>query len=183
MPQLRTPGFLLRPLVRADARAMAAAVRESRATVAKWMTWAHGDYSEAEALDWVALCDASHANGSAHEFGIFRPDGQTFVGVAGLNQFNRVHGFCNLGYWVRESAQRQGAASSAIALLANHAFRHLDQNRVEIVIADHNLPSLAVALKAGATYECLARNRLQLHGESVAAHMLSLVPGFAARIG
>lgn len=183
MPQLRASGFLLRPLVPSDAPAMAAAVRESQATVAKWMTWAHRDYSDAEALDWVALCDANRANGSAHEFGIFRPDGQTFVGVAGLNQFNRVHGFCNLGYWVRESAQRQGAASSAISLLANHAFRHLDQNRVEIVIAENNLASLAVAFKAGAAYECLARNRLQLHGESVAAHVLSLVPGFVARVG
>jgi RimJ/RimL family protein N-acetyltransferase len=182
MPQLRTATFLLRPLTTADAPAMTAAVRESLSTVGKWMSWAHPDYSEAEARNFVAMCDAGRADGSAHEFGIFRSDGKTLVGIAGLNQFNRVNAFCNLGYWVRESTQRQGAALAAVGALADYAFRHLDQNRVEIVVADGNLPSLMLAQKAGAVYECLARNRLRLHGEAVSAHMLSLVPGYTPRM-
>lgn len=177
MPQLRAAAFLLRPLTTADAPAVAAAVRESQATVGKWMSWAHPGYGETEASSWVAICDAGRADGSAHEFGIFRSDGKTFVGAAGLNQFNRLNGFCNLGYWVRESAQRQGAALAAVGALADYAFRQLDQNRVEIVVAEGNLPSLTLAQKAGAVYECLARKRLRLHGEAVSAHMLSLVPG------
>lgn len=184
MTQLRSTTFLLRPLTPADAPAMAAAVRESGASVGKWMSWAHADYSEAEALDWVAFCEASRADDSAHEFGIFRSDGlgaslglgPSFVGVAGLNQFNRVNGFCNLGYWVRASAQRQGAALAAIGLLADYAFDRLAQTRVEIVVAAGNAPSLAAARKAGAVYECLARNRLRLHGKAVDAHLLSLLP-------
>jgi hypothetical protein len=36
--------------------------------------------------------------------------------------------------------------------------------------------SLALARKAGAIHECLARNRLNLHERPVAAHVLSLVP-------
>ena len=181
MTQLRNGAFLLRPLTDADAPAMAAAVRESHATVGKWMSWAHRDYSTAEALGWVALCDASRADGSAHEFGLFRADGQALVGVAGLNGFNRLHGFCNLGYWVRASAQRQGAALAAVGALADYAFRQLGQHRVEIVVAEGNIPSLMLAQRAGAVHECLARKRLQLHGTAVAAHMLSLVPGDAPR--
>nr|WP_314541680.1 GNAT family N-acetyltransferase [uncultured Massilia sp.] len=182
MPQLRAAAFLLRPLTTADAPAMAAGVRESQATVGKWMSWAHPGYNEADALGWVAMCEASRADGSAHEFGIFRSDGKTFVGVAGLNQFNRLNGFCNLGYWVRASAQRQGAALAAVGALAEYAFRQLDQSRVEIVVADGNLPSLTLAQKAGAVYECLARNRLRLHGDTVSAHVLSLVPGDKPRL-
>jgi ribosomal-protein-serine acetyltransferase len=179
MTQLRTLTFLLTP---DDAPAMAAAVRESQASVGKWMSWAHAGYSEAEALAWVAMCDASRLDNSAHEFGIFRLDDLGFVGVAGLNQFNRLNGFCNLGYWVRASAQRQGAASAAIGALAGYAFERLNQGRVEIVVADGNLPSLAAARRAGATHECLARNRLKLHGETVAAHILSLVPDTVSRV-
>lgn len=176
MTQLHTGHFLLRPFTKADAPAFAEAVRESMASVGQWMGWAHAGYTVDEARSWFAFCDAARAAGSAHEFGIFLQDGGTLVGGAGLNQFNTVHGFCNLGYWVRASQQRQGAALAAVDALVRHAFDTLKQTRVEIVVADGNLPSLAVARKAGAMWECLARNRLQLHGGPVAAHLLSLVP-------
>jgi RimJ/RimL family protein N-acetyltransferase len=172
---LLTGDYLLRPLVPTDAPAMAAAVRESMASLAQWMPWAHAAYDETDALAWIAACAAARADATAHEFGIFDRDGR-YVGAAGLNQFNRASRFCNLGYWVRASARRQGAGLAAIRALAHFAFHRLGQTRVEIVVADGNLPSLALARKAGAVHECLARNRLSLHGRPVAAHVLSLVP-------
>jgi RimJ/RimL family protein N-acetyltransferase len=176
MTQLRSARFLLRPFTNADAPAFAAAVRESVSTVGRWMDWAHADYTEEDALAWFALCDAARADGTGHEFGIFLDDGGTLVGGAGLNHFNTLHGFCNLGYWIRASCQRQGAALAAVDALARHAFDVLKQSRVEIVVADGNAPSFGVARKAGATWECLARNRLRLGGKPVAAHVFSLVP-------
>jgi len=176
MTQLHVGRFVLRPFKAADASAFAEAVRESMASVGQWMGWAHAAYSEDEARSWIAFCDTARAAGSAHEFGIFLDDGKSLVGGAGLNQFNTVNGFCNLGYWVRASRQRQGAALAAVDALARYAFEELKQSRVEIVIAEGNLPSIAVALKAGAMHECLARNRLPLHGGRVDAHMFSLVP-------
>jgi ribosomal-protein-serine acetyltransferase len=183
MTTLRTADFLLRPLAPADAAELAAAVRESAATVGKWMTWASGDYGIEQAGEWIATCAANRAEGGAHEFGIFHPGSERLLGMAGLNQFNTVHAFCNLGYWVRESAQRQGAGLAATRALARHAFEALGLARVEIVVAEGNEPSLALALKAGALHECLARNRLQLHGRAVAAHVLSLVPPAGASVG
>lgn len=191
---LHAGAFVLRPLVPTDAPAMAAAVRESMASLGPWMPWAHAGYDEAEARDWIAGCSAARVDGSAYEFGIFRRRGAggsaadsgdasaealDYVGAAGLNQFNRAHNFCNLGYWVRASAQRQGAGRAAIQALTRFAFDQLGLARVEIVVADGNLPSLALARRAGAVHECLARNRLMLHGRPVAAHVLSLVPGAA----
>jgi RimJ/RimL family protein N-acetyltransferase len=174
--QLQADSFLLRPLVADDAPAMAAAVRESMASLVRWMPWAHAAYDEADALAWIAACATARMDATAHEFGIFNRDGNHYVGAAGLNQFNRANRFCNLGYWVRASARRQGAGLAAIRALACFAFDRLGQTRVEIVVADGNLPSLALARKAGAVHECLARNRLSLHGRPVAAHVLSLVP-------
>jgi len=180
MTQLHAGRFLLRPFKMADAPAFAAAIRESvnepMSGLGQWMGWAHAAYSEDEARSWIAFCDAARAAGHAHEFGIFLEDGATLVGGAGLNQLNTVHAFCNLGYWVRVSQQRQGAALAAVHALARHAFETLQQSRVEIVIADGNLPSMAVARKAGAVHECLARKRLQLRGMPVDAHVFSLVP-------
>ncbi|MYM86032.1 GNAT family N-acetyltransferase [Rugamonas sp. FT82W] len=176
MTQLQAGSFLLRPFVAADAPAFAAAIRESMSSVGKWMPWAHAEYTEEQALSWFAFCDASRAEGSAHEFGIFQRDGVTLVGGGGLNKLNTVNSFCNLGYWVRESAQRQGAAVAATTALARYAFQHLNQVRVEIVVAAGNEPSAGVARKAGATHECLARNRLMLRDGPVAAHVFSLIP-------
>jgi RimJ/RimL family protein N-acetyltransferase len=179
MTKLYAGRFLLRPFTTADATAFAQAVRESMTSLGQWMDWAHPAYSEDEALSWFAFCDAARANGSAHEFGIFMDDGETFVGGAGLNQFNALHRFCNLGYWVRASQQRQGAALAAIDALKRYGFDALKQSRVEIVIADGNLPSYGAARKAGAVHECLARKRLQQRGTAVDAHVFSLIPDLA----
>ena len=176
MTTLHANGFLLRPYTASDAPAFAASVRESTATVGKWMPWAAAGYTEEEALAWFAHCDACRDKGTAHEFGIFLPDGVSVVGGAGLNQFNADHNFCNLGYWIRESAQRQGAAFAAATALANHAIGKLGQTRVEIIVAAENTASFALALKLGALHEGLARNRLKLGDQTVAAHVFSLVP-------
>lgn len=168
--------FLLRPFTSSDAPSFAAAIRESGATVGKWMTWAHAGYTDADALSWFAHCDSERANGTSYEFGIFHAESQILVGGCGLNQFNAVNGFCNLGYWVRESWQRKGAGLAAIQALTSYAFSELGLGRVEIVVAAGNEPSAALATRAGATRECLARNRLKLHGNYADALLFSLIP-------
>jgi len=95
---------------------------------------------------------------------------------AGLNQINRQHAICNLGYWVRSSRQRQQVASRCVRLLCQYAFATLALRRVEIVVAAGNEASEGVARKAGATLECIARNRLLIRGVSVPASVFSLVP-------
>lgn len=176
MTHLDAGAYLLRPFVPDDAPAFAAAVRESVSSVGRWMDWAHAGFSEQDALDWFAACAAGRADGSSHEFAIVSKVEHRLVGGAGLNKFIQLHAFCNLGYWVRTSAQRQGAASAAVAALARHAFQSLGQARVEIVVADGNAASLAVARRSGAQHECLARRRLQLRGRAVDAHMFALIP-------
>lgn len=169
---LRAAAFLLRPYRDDDAPAMSAGVRESVQTVGRWMSWARADFSDYDALCWFSACNAARASGEGHEFGIFTLDGQ-FVGGCGLNQFNAVNKFCNLGYWVRSSKQGMGAATAATLALRDLALEKLGQARVEIVVADGNEPSVAVARRAGAAYEGLARRRLQLHGKAVDAHVFA----------
>lgn len=168
--------FHLRPCLPSDAQEMAVAVRESMATVGRWMSWAKADFSEYDAVCWFESCAQARASGEAHEFGIFDGAGR-YLGGCGLNQFNRVNRFCNLGYWVRESRQREGAAVAASIALKDLAFSSLDQVRVEIVVAEANAASCGVAQRAGARLECLAPNRLQLHGRSVAAHVFAFARG------
>lgn len=132
--------FELRPFAESDLPSFVEAVLESTATVGKWMPWAHPNYSTADAASWFAHCEAEWERGSSYEFGIFDAGSNTLVGGCGLNQFNLVNGFCNLGYWVRQSWQRQGAALAAVQALSQFAFAELKLGRVEIVVAQHNHP-------------------------------------------
>ena len=176
MLSLNSGPFVLRPVFDEDVPSIVEAVRESTATVGAWMSWATPSYSLAEAIAWIRACETCRAEGTGYEFGIFTSATGRFVGAAGLNQFNKVNNFCNLGYWVRESAQRRGGATAAVAALRNYAFNTLGLTRVEIVAAVGNDPSQSVARRAGAVLECTARNRLQLHGKAVDACVFSLIP-------
>jgi ribosomal-protein-serine acetyltransferase len=164
--------FILRPYQLADASALSAGVRESGATVGRWMSWAKPDFSEYDAVCWFEQCNQARAAGKAHEFGIFDADGR-FVGGCGLNECSAANKMCNLGYWVRQSRQREGAAIAAVAALRDFGFGQLGFARIEIVVAEGNVASIRVAEKAGAQHECVAQCRLQVHGRPMSAHIFS----------
>lgn len=176
MHHIKACGFLLRPFEERDASQFAQAVRESTGSVGPWMPWCHSAYNEANAFDWFKICHQDAASGSAYEFGVFSEDGSEFIGGAGLNQINSKHAFCNLGYWVRQSRQRQGVATACVRSLSTYGFSTLKLHRIEIVVAVGNEPSSGVALKSGALLECVAQNRLIVGGKPVAANIYSLVP-------
>jgi RimJ/RimL family protein N-acetyltransferase len=111
----------------------------------------------------------------AYEFAAFDTANQ-YVGGAGLNQFNKVNNFANLGYWIRQSRQRRGFATEVVAILTNFGFQTLGLTRIEIVVASENVPSRRVAEKSRAQLECVARNRLLIRGVPMAAVVYSLVP-------
>ena len=150
------------------------AAMESIATVGRWMPWCHSARTMDEGLTWLQNCQANWDSGAEYEFTVFTPAGE-YLGAAGLNQFNRAHNFANLGYWVRESRQRQGIAVEAATLLANFGFRSVGLSRIEIIVAEENHPSRGVAGKLGAQYEGIARNRLLLRGTPIPAAVYSLV--------
>jgi len=167
--------FLLRPYAPGDAPALVDAVRESAAMLAQWMPWASAQFLADDALAWIARCKAGWTDRTGFEFGIFDRESGGLVGGCGLNQMNRLHGFCNLGYWVRQSRQRRGAASAAIGALTRFAWTELALQRLEIVVGVGNVASLHAARKAGAFEEGIARKRLKLGQGWIDAHMLSIV--------
>jgi RimJ/RimL family protein N-acetyltransferase len=167
---------VLRPYRLADAPLLYEAAIESRHTVGRWMPWCHDGYAPAESAAWVESCAKRWRSGVEYAFGIFDHDGR-YIGGCGLNGFNRMHNFANLGYWVRQSRQRQGYAVDAVRALSAFGFTTLRLTRIEIVVASENAPSRRVAEKAGATFECVARNRLLIREVPYGAAVYSLVPG------
>jgi ribosomal-protein-serine acetyltransferase len=85
------------------------------------------------------------------------------------------HRFANLGYWIRTSRTREGAAREAIRLLVDFGFATLGLVRIEIVVAVGNISSQRAAEKTGAYREGLLRNRITHRREALDAYMFSLV--------
>jgi RimJ/RimL family protein N-acetyltransferase len=176
-PTLVTDGIIVRPLAAGDVESLHAAVLESREAVGRWMSWCQPDYAARDAEGWIAHCRRNWDAGLDREFGIFDASSGEVLGCAGINQFNRVNNFANLGYWVRTSRVGRGVASNAVLMLARFAFGELKLTRIEIVAQVDNVASRRVAEKAGCRFEGIARNRILYRGQPRHAALYSLVPG------
>jgi ribosomal-protein-serine acetyltransferase len=174
------PIVVLRPLERADVPRVLEAVRESRAELAPWMPWCTPDYDEAGVIAFVENGIEKRSAGFEFDFGIFSPQGE-YLGTCGLNALNHENRFANLGYWIRTSRTRRGVATAAVRALARWAFENTELDRLEIVVAAENGPSLGVAARAGAVREGTLRKRLVLAGRAHDAVVFSLVRGDTIR--
>lgn len=171
-----SPELYLRPFVLADGPSFVEAACESVQSVSPWLPWCHHGYALCEAETWFDLCEQYWLADFAYEYGIFSTRTAQVLGGIAINDLNKEHHFGNLGYWVRTSCQGQGIATQCVNTLAQFGFNSLYLSRIEIVVALNNQASRRVAEKAGAVFEGVARNRLNLYGKACDAAMYSLIP-------
>lgn len=156
--------FDIRPYMQEDLQALYEAASESINEVYPWLPWCHPGYERHEAQDWISLAISDWQQENQYAFVIYETQSKVFVGGCGLNAINRLHGFANLGYWVRSSWTGRGAATQATKKVVAFGFEHLHLHRIEILAAVDNLPSQCVAERSGAVREGVLRKRLLLHG-------------------
>lgn len=168
--------FVLRPFRSEHAIELACVIRESHLSVAVWLPWFHQEFSDKEAESLIQNYAKDYDRGNSVNFGIFSANTEILLGGAGLNQINRMHNFCNMCYWIRHSHQNNGYGPKVIRALAKYGFNEMKFSRIEIVIAKGNEASLKAATKAGAVFECNARNRLVIEGRPLDASICSILP-------
>ena len=180
--ELRRVGFRfwLRPVHEGDGNAIFEAAAEAPERVARWMDWLTPTYTPRDSMEWAKRAADDWAEGNACEFVIIDSSDGAVSGCCGLNRVNRKDLVCNLGYWVRASKTRQGAAFESARLLWEFGLTQLGMRRIEIVIADGNTASRGVAEKLPALYEGKQRMRLRIGDRSHDAHMYALLANAAA---
>jgi ribosomal-protein-serine acetyltransferase len=176
MQPILSRDLCIRPFRKTDGPAFVAAALESVQTVGAWMFWCHGRFALKDAEAWFAECARNLESGAAYDLGTFASDGKMLLGGIAINQVNWRQNFGNIGYWVRQTRQRQGIATRAAQAIAGYGFGQLKLTRLEIVAPESNAPSRRVAEKVGAVFECIARNRTMVHGKPQHAAIYSLVP-------
>jgi ribosomal-protein-serine acetyltransferase len=167
---------MMRPYRPSDAESLYQAVRESLAELSVWMPWAHREYSIKESRAWIKKKPGEWEKGVSYDFAIFDAADRLYLGGCGINNIDRTYKTANLGYWVRTGHTGRGVATAVTLLLARWAFEELKLNRIEIVVATDNQPSLRVAEKVGAKREGIQRNRLIVRDKPHEAMMHSLIP-------
>lgn len=141
----------LRPFLLSDVPAFTAAVNASLDSLIPWMAWAHHDYQPHEAESWIRFTHWQRMREEAEEFAIVDQHDQ-LLGGAGV-RFARHPGAASaIGYWVRSDVQRQGIATRAVATLLPLGFLRPETRVIEILVAEDNLASRAVAEKSGGDF-------------------------------
>lgn len=164
-PEISSARLVLRRYEQRFAPLLWTAVQSARSPeFTRYATWCHAAYGLADSEAFVAQCVSSWTDRTAFEFALFDEHTDAFCGGIGLSQPNQKHGFCNVGYWVSPSHQRQGLASLAVRALARAAFADLPAlHRLEILTVPDNIASQQTALSTGATREGVLWQRLREH--------------------
>lgn len=169
------PTVVLRTPTPDDLEPLWEAVSESMGELSRWMAWFHEDYSPADIRAWVDTTRRGWDTDDDYGLVITDRRAGTVLGACGLNKVDRVNRWANLGYWVRTTATGRGVATEASALAAHWGLGALGLNRLEVVVATTNAPSLRVAEKLGAAREGVARSRFWLHDTALDGVVFSLV--------
>lgn len=167
--------FELRPYDESWVPSVLEAVLESKAHVAPWMAWLHRDYRAEDAHEWTLDAMRAWDEDRSYEFVIFDREDGAVAGCAGLNALNHKDHVGNLGYWVRATKLRCGAARQAAELLAEFGFAEIGLNRIEIVVAVGNVASQRVAERVGALFEGVQRQRIAVGKTVHDARMYALL--------
>jgi ribosomal-protein-serine acetyltransferase len=144
----------LRPWTVEDADALYAAVMVDQEHIARWMTWADGDYTIDSADAFVAGCVAEYPSGRL-DFAI-EVDGAP-VGSMGVPRAAPEHREYEIGYWLSKPYTGRGIVTRCAEALTDFLFRERDAHRVQIAALEDNHASRAVAERLGFTVEGIFR--------------------------
>lgn len=168
----------LRPIVAADAPAVAAAVDQSRDALRRWMAWYRDDYDVHAASTWIDASLATAAAGTSAQFAILR-GGNALVGVIAFEDMSAQTGRAMLGYWLATSVVGRGIGRRAIALALAWARTWPGLRIVWAVVGDANLASRRV-LDVN-HFRLVGSRGIDERGDIALVYELELHPGTAER--
>ena len=164
----------IRPWRVEDVDALYRLVRESHASLSRWLAWCHADYGLDDARRWIDHSLASWQARSAFPFAVVDAGAEPLLGSTGLSQLDDSQKVANLGYWVGTPFVGQGIATEAARQAARFGFDQLGLQRILVRVLPDNHASLAVARKLGARYESTVQDPIHGHGaQDILVHALT----------
>lgn len=156
--QFETERLMLRAPMFGDGAMVNAAIRESIEFLSEWMPWADHvpEIEETEAN--VRKHRANFLLREAFAFYVLDKASEDFLGTCSLARIDWHVRRLEIGYWIKESASRNGYMTEAVNGLTMFAFNHLQANRIEIRCDTRNTASRGVAERCGYHLEAIFVN-------------------------
>ncbi len=177
LTELTDETISLRPVTTSHVDDLADSVQSSFEQLSPWMPWCRVNTGHAEMAEFVRGARRARQIGSEHHFAIHHALGGGFLGMCGITRVQERVKSAELGYWLRSDATGNGYATKSVRLLASWAFEELRIERIAIIAAVKNAASQAVANRARATREGIARNGCVIgDGSQSDAVVFSLIP-------
>jgi RimJ/RimL family protein N-acetyltransferase len=130
--EIATERLALRATRAGMGAAVAAAVRESRKELERWMAWARDARSPAESERHCREMQLRWHAREEFDFCFHRRSDGLLVGKGGLHTIDWSIPKFEIGYWIRSACVRQGFATEATLALVRMACEKLGANRIEI---------------------------------------------------
>ncbi|MAH05667.1 MAG: GNAT family N-acetyltransferase [Alphaproteobacteria bacterium] len=148
---IETERLILRPTQTGDGAALAEAVQETWDQLNEWMIWAKDRAGATEEMYESYARENAARFIQRENFAIlaFERASGRLIGSTGLHQPDWTLGRCEIGYWVRTSAQGQGYAQEIAHALTVYAFNALQMNTVLIAHAAGNDRSQRIIERLG----------------------------------
>ena len=160
-----SPSVTVIPAAVADAGALASLVQENVAYLKKYLP-------KVATLTTVEACTVHlrHVleDGEQHEVAEWHiiVSGK-LCGAIRLNKIDLDNHKASIGYYISESCQGQGLATSSVRAVLAYCFDKLSFNRIELQCGSENLASQQVAKRLGFTWEGMLHQAELLDGEYI----------------
>jgi RimJ/RimL family protein N-acetyltransferase len=150
------------------------AIKNSYAEIEPWLGWLTPAYNENSAQEFINLQINNWNNGIEYTY-IIKNKTDDLLGIIGLHLYDVLNDVASIGYWMNSKYTGMGYCTEAVKLLVEHVLKPLNLIRIEIIVASNNIASQKVALKSGAQFEGLLRNRIRIRGVAEDANMYAII--------
>lgn len=162
--ELRTDRLSLHKHRIEEADEQYAVIDQDRDRLAPWMPWLEKTNCAADIRVNMETCLEGWELGSTYDFTIKSLDGGDFLGRIGMHRIDKSVPRGEFGYWLRDSAERNGYIVEALAALEKEFF-HLGFERFEIRCDPLNERSFGVAKARGYKLEGTLLNNMRIAGK------------------
>jgi ribosomal-protein-alanine N-acetyltransferase len=125
----------------------------------EWLSWMGGFFAARDGLRW----------------GVVRQDDGTFIGSAGLHNWNREANYAEVGFDVASPYWNQGYATEVAHALVQFGWQFMKLNRIEADVVQGNIASMRVLEKLSFRKEGTLRQRLLKGGKYYDVNLYGLL--------
>lgn len=137
--------------------------------LSEWFAWPRFCKTQEDFKEFVKDSLHKYAEGTSRNCAIkYRSE---IVGNSGFNTINSNLKVVEIGYWLGQQYQGHGIVTRVCRYLIDYAFTKLDMEKVQISVAEGNLPSRAVCERLGMQLEGIITHREKI-GDKILNHAI-----------